>query len=115
MDNFNRDNKKNIGWSKQQLFEEYKKEHSEWSNKKCKKQAELIYKELNKMNFNLYYNNKKYLEHNVPFSFNPLLEEGYFEEFRKSEQYQQNFKNEVSEKAIKMIIKDLDKEEYEDV
>lgn len=67
------------------------------------------------MNKNLYKNNERFWEHNIPFSFSPLLEEGYFEEFRKSDQYQENFKDEVNEKAIKMTIKDLDKEEHEDV
>lgn len=107
--------KENKGWSKKQLKKEYSKEHPEWPDEECEQKANLTYKELNRLNKNMYINDKIFFEHNILFSFSSLLEEGYFEEFRKAEQYQQNFKNEVSEKAIKMIIKDLDKEEYEDV
>lgn len=70
--------------------------------------AKLICKELNRLNANMYNNTKKFFEHNIPFSFNNLLEDDYFEAFIKTEQYKNNIIYETDNKAIKMIIKELD-------
>lgn len=70
--------------------------------------AKLVCKELNRLNANMYNNTKKFFEHNIPFSFNNLLEDDYFEVFIKTEQYKNNIKDYVDYKAIKMIVKELD-------
>jgi len=56
------------------------------------------------MNIQSYRNEQQFWEHNIPFSFNPLLEEGNFEEFRKTQQYRDNFNEWIDRKATRMIV-----------
>lgn len=102
--------KHNRGWSVKQLAKEIKKENPTWDSDKCFEQAEIVYKELNKLNSNTYKNEKKHIENTVPFSFDYYLEEGDFEEFNKSDYYKLYYKGDIDNKIIKLIIKDLDKE-----
>jgi len=57
------------------------------------------------MDNNIRYNNNKFFDHNTPFSFSPFLEEGNFDEFRKTELYKDNYNEWINKKAIKMIVK----------
>ena len=56
------------------------------------------------------YNDNKFWEHNIPFSFNFLLEEGNFEEFSKTEQYRDNYNEWIDRKATRMIVEQEEKE-----
>ncbi len=104
----------NTGWSKKQLFNLYKKENPNWDDDKCLEKAKLIYKELNRLNANMYNNNKTFFEHNIPLSYSPLLEEGYFGEFRKTDQYKFDCQSVHNIKIIKKIVKQLDNKEERD-
>lgn len=75
--------------------------------------AEVIYRELNRLNRNMYNNTDRFFKHTIPFSFNLLLEDGNIEEFKKYEEYIEYYKDVLDDKIIKMIIKDLDTEEKE--
>jgi hypothetical protein len=103
--------KNNLWWSKNDIAEVYKYENPNWTEEECKEKATIIARALNTLNGATYRNNKKFFEHNTPFSFSPLLEEEQFNEFRKTYEYQEDFKDFINNKAIKMVIKDLDKEE----
>lgn len=74
----------------------------------------MICKELNKLNIQIYRDNKKYNKHNVPFSYSPFLEEELFDDFRETDQYKLDCQNEQNIKIIKMIVKQLDDEEERD-
>lgn len=60
---------KNYKWTIEDIAEEYKKENPNWSWDKCNKKAKLIYKELKKLNKEMWDNNKLFFKMNTPFSF----------------------------------------------
>lgn len=60
---------KNFQWTKKDIAYQYKNENPNWSWKKCWLQAKLIYKELNKMNNQMWKDNKMFFKYNTPFSF----------------------------------------------
>jgi hypothetical protein len=60
---------RNIGWTVDQLINEYQKEHPEWLYERCKEKAILIHKELNGLNYKSKKSGKRYFINNVPFSF----------------------------------------------
>jgi len=59
----------NFKWTKKDIAYQYKKENPDWSWNKCWKKAKLIYKELNKMNNQMWKENALYYKYNTPFSF----------------------------------------------
>lgn len=101
----------NYKWSKKQLFNLYKKDNPDWDDDKCIEMASLVYKELNRLNYNMYSNDVKFFNHTTPFSFNSYLEDGNFDEFKKDRYYIENYKKDINHKIIKYIIKDLNKED----
>ena len=58
----------NLKWTKKDIAKQYKNENSDWSWNKCWLKAKLIYKELNKLNYNNHHNNKIFFKYNKPFS-----------------------------------------------
>ena len=60
---------KNFKWSKRDVAYQYKKENLNWSWNECWRKADLIYKELKRLNNELWYNNKMFFKYNTPFSF----------------------------------------------
>lgn len=110
--NYNK-HRENIGWLPKQIFNLYKKENPEWDDDECWEKADLIYKELNRINIKSYRNEQRFWKHNTPFSFNPLLEDGKFEEFRKTQQYKDDYNKWIDDKATKMLIKQLKNGEFE--
>lgn len=60
---------KNQKWTKKDIAEQYKKENPNWSWNKCWDKANLIYKELKKINKQTWDNNKIFFKMNTPFSF----------------------------------------------
>lgn len=61
--------KQNFKWTMKDIAQQYKKENPDWTWKKCWKKANVIYKELKKLNSQMWKNNKKFFEYNTPFSF----------------------------------------------
>ena len=59
----------NYKWEKNDIAKLYKYENPNWDWDKCIEKAELIYKELNKLNTQMWKNNKIYFRYNKPFSF----------------------------------------------
>ena len=106
---FNKD--ENRGWSKTQIKKVIKEEHPGWDDSRCLELASAIYRELNRANKALYDNNKRHFERTIPFSFNPLLEEEKFGEFRKQEEYITYYKDAIHEKVIRLMRKEMDEEE----
>ena len=60
---------RNIGWTKDRLWLLIVDENPCISYKEGKKKANMVHKELNKMNFNSHYNTKKYFDNNIPLSY----------------------------------------------
>lgn len=60
---------KNLQWEMKDIAHQYKYENPNWSWKKCWTKARLIYKELNKMNNQMWKDNGVYYKYNKPFSF----------------------------------------------
>jgi hypothetical protein len=50
----------------EEITEMYRTEHPNWSVEICKKQAEIIYKELHRSDAQMRRSDKKYYAHNVP-------------------------------------------------
>jgi len=101
----------NNGWTKKQLANQYKKDNPQWDNNKCLEKANIIFKELNRLNTNMQNNDNNFFNHTVPFSYSPFLEEELFDDFRKTDQYKLDCQNEQNNKIIKMIVKQLDNKE----
>lgn len=59
----------NQKWTKKDIAFQYKKENPDWTWNKCWSKAKLIYKELNKLNYESYHNDKRFFKMNTPFSF----------------------------------------------
>lgn len=60
---------KNFQWARCDIAEQYKLENPNWSWNECWKKAKLIYKELNKMNNQMWKDNRRFFKYNTPFSF----------------------------------------------
>ena len=59
----------NSKWTKEDIAEQYKFENPDWNWIECWDKANLIYKELKKMNKQMWDNNKVFFDMNTPFSF----------------------------------------------
>lgn len=59
----------NTKWTMKDIAHQYKMENEEWSWKECWEKARIVYRELNKMNSNMFRNTDKFYKHNTPFSF----------------------------------------------
>lgn len=59
----------NFKWTMKDVAHQYKLENSDWTWKQCWNKASLIYKELNKLNNQMWKDSKKYFDNNTPFSF----------------------------------------------
>lgn len=59
----------NLHWELKEIAQAYKVENSEWTWKKCLDKAKIIYKELNKLNYNTLSNDRLFFKFNTPFSF----------------------------------------------
>ena len=59
----------NFRWTMKDIAHQYKIENPNWTWKQCWNKARLIYKELNKMNNQMWKDSKTYYDHNTPFSF----------------------------------------------
>mgnify|MGYP000931457256 CR=1 FL=1 len=59
----------NLKWTKKDIANQYKKENPHLSWNKCWSKAKLIYKELNKLNYDSHHNDKIFFKMNTPFSF----------------------------------------------
>lgn len=59
---------KNARWTLKEIAIEYQKENPNWQWDKCINKADIIYKELNRLNNQTWKNNKLYFKHNIPFS-----------------------------------------------
>lgn len=59
---------KNARWTKLEIAHQYKTENPDWKWNDCCKKAEIIYKELNKLNKETWDGNRIYFKFNVPFS-----------------------------------------------
>lgn len=53
------------GWTTGEITEVYKYENPTWDEDKCLDKANIIYKELKKLNNNMEYSDKKYALHNI--------------------------------------------------
>lgn len=60
---------KNYKWTKKDIATQYKEENPKWSWDKCWKMADTIYRELKRLNNELWHNNKVFFKMNTPFSF----------------------------------------------
>ena len=60
---------RNFKWTKKDIANQYKKENPNWSWNKCWSKAKIIYKELNKLNREMWNDNKNYYKIFKPFSF----------------------------------------------
>ncbi len=72
---------KNLYWKIKEIAQEYKKENPNWIWDKCLKKAEIIYKELNKLNFENLTNDKLFFKMNTPFSFYDLKNDEFSDTF----------------------------------
>lgn len=61
--------KENLQWKINDIANQYKTENPDWSMNKCFEKANIIYKELKKLNNRMWHNNKIYFKYNKPFSF----------------------------------------------
>ena len=104
----------NTGWSVQALIRLYKNENPKWDNEKCLAKAEIIYKELNRLNFNDSYNSEKYFNNNIPFSMTDDDEDEMGVNIDDTYIYKDYEKELIDDKIIKLIIKELDKNEVEE-
>jgi hypothetical protein len=59
----------NSKWTKEDIAKQYKFENPNWTWSKCWNKSNLIYKELKKMNKQMWDNNKVFFKMNTPFSF----------------------------------------------
>lgn len=59
----------NFQWTKKDIAEQYKLENPSWSWDECWMKAKIIYKELNRLNTQMWKNNKQFFKYNTPFSF----------------------------------------------
>ena len=59
----------NSHWTMNDIAHQYKVENSEWSWKQCWNKAREVYKELNRLNINMYNNDKTFFNMNTPFTF----------------------------------------------
>ena len=59
---------KNARWTKKEIAEQYKIENPDWSWNECWSKANLIYKELNRLNNQTWKSNKMFFKYNIPFS-----------------------------------------------
>lgn len=60
---------KNYKWTKKDLAQQYKYENPDWTWKQCWDKANIIYRELKKLNKETWDNTKIFFKHNTPFSF----------------------------------------------
>ncbi len=60
--------KNNINWRIEDIAYQYKIENLDWSWKKCYEKAKIIYRELKKINNDMWQNNKVFFRQNIPFS-----------------------------------------------
>lgn len=60
---------KNYEWTMKDVAHQYKLENPEWSWKKCWSKADIIYKELKRLNNGTWNNNSTFFKMNTPFSF----------------------------------------------
>ncbi len=58
----------NKQWNFEDIAHQYKIENPEWDWKKCCEKAKIIYKELNRLNYNTFANNRLFFKMNKPFS-----------------------------------------------
>jgi len=72
---------KNTNWSIYSVAKIYKRENPNWSKQQCFKTAKKIVKELDRMNSNSCYNNKKYYSNVI----------GLIEDFDNYQNLSQNF------------------------
>lgn len=61
--------KRNEIWTMEDIAHQYKIENEEWPWRECWKKAKIIYRELNKMNSDMFRNTDKFYKNNTPFSF----------------------------------------------
>lgn len=59
----------NFKWTMYDIAHQYKLENSSWSWSECWQKARIIYIELNRMNNQMWKDNKLFFEQNTPFSF----------------------------------------------
>ena len=69
--------KKNLYWNLEEIARAYEIEHPNWTWGKCLAKAGIIYKELNKLNFESLTNDKLYFKMNTPFSFFDLKDDEF--------------------------------------
>ena len=67
----------NLHWELEKIAQAYKTENTEWTWKKCLDKAKIIYKELNKLNFENLTNDKLFFKMNTPFSFFDLKDDEF--------------------------------------
>ena len=60
---------RNYKWTRKDIAAQYKIENPTWSTDECNAKADVIYKELKRLNKNEWDNNKTFFKHNTPFSF----------------------------------------------
>ena len=69
--------KKNFKWTKKDIAQQYKKENPDWTWKKCWDKANIIYKELKKLNRKMWNDNKTFFGYNIPFSFYDIKDDEF--------------------------------------
>lgn len=60
---------KNFEWTMDDIAHQYKLENPEWTWKQCWKKSKILYKELKKLNNEMWNNSKQFFRMNTPFSF----------------------------------------------
>lgn len=60
---------KNFKWTKIDIAKQYQYENPDWNWNKCLGKAKIIHKELEKLNNEMWQNNKVFFKMNTPFSF----------------------------------------------
>lgn len=60
---------KNFKWTKIDIAKQYQYENPDWNWDKCLEKAKIIHKELEKLNNEMWQNNKVFFKMNTPFSF----------------------------------------------
>ncbi len=60
--------KKNFKWTRHDIAYQYKLENPNWTWDKCWIKSDLIYKELKRLNKQMWDNNKRFFDNNIQFS-----------------------------------------------
>lgn len=59
----------NVHWTKQDIANQYQIENADWSWEECLEKADVIYRELNRLNRDSFKSRDRFFTNNTPFSF----------------------------------------------